>query len=227
MAQILKAKHILGFTFCPPTGKALAQSEITAGLSTILDLGLPTALYQLPQVTESEIEPETFAELTKRYANLIFLKDSSGDDRIALSAFDKEGIFMIRGAEGDYARWLSDAGGPYNGFLLSTANCFARELHEVIERLESGDREKAQEISNRLTIATNSVFALVKPLPYGNAFTNANKAIDHFFAFGPDAIKKDRPMLHAKVRLPADIIEATRDILVQCRLMPQKGYLES
>ncbi len=225
-ARILMDKHICGFTVCPPTGKSLTQSEITAGLSVILDLGLPTALYQLPQVTGNEMEPATFAGLRQRYANVILFKDSSGQDRIALSDFDKEGIFMVRGAEGDYVKWLKDVNGPYDGFLLSTANSFAWELNTLIERLESGDRKKAEEISDRLTTAVNSVFALVQPLTYGNPFTNANKAIDHFFAFGPDANVKDGPMLHAKVRLPADIIEATRDILVQCHLMPRKGYLE-
>ncbi|MDO9528500.1 MAG: dihydrodipicolinate synthase family protein [Syntrophales bacterium] len=226
VTRILKDKHICGFTVCPPAGKTLTQSEITAGLSAILDLGLPTALYQLPQVTENEMEPATFAGLGQRYANVILFKDSSGQDRIALSDLDKEGIFMVRGAEGDYAKWLKDVTGPYDGFLLSTANCFARELNTLIERLESGDREAAGEISDRLTTAVNAVFALVEPLTYGNPFTNANKAIDHFFAFGPDAIAAYGPMLHGKVRLPADIIGATGDILVQCRLMPGKGYLE-
>jgi dihydrodipicolinate synthase/N-acetylneuraminate lyase len=226
LTRILMDKHICGFTVCPPTGETLSQSEIMAGLSAILDLGLPTALYQLPQVTGNEMEPATFAELEQLYANVILFKDSSGEDRIALSDFDKGGIFMVRGAEGDYAIWLKDVTGPYDGFLLSTANCFARELNTLIERLESGDREKAEEISDRLTTAVNSVFALVEPLTYGNPFTNANKAIDHFFAFGPDAIAKDGPMLHGKVRLPADIIGETRDILVRCRLMPEKGYLE-
>lgn len=226
VARILMDKHISGFTVCPPSGKTLTQSEIKAGLSAILDLGLPTALYQLPQVTGNEMKPTTLAGLSQRYANVILFKDSSGQDRIALSDFDKEGIFMVRGAEGDYARWLKDVTGPYDGFLLSTANCFARELNTLIERLESGDREQAEEISDRLTTAVNSVFALVQPLTYGNPFTNANKAIDHFFAFGPGTIAKDGPMLHAKVRLPADIIGATGDILVRCRLMPGKGYLE-
>jgi dihydrodipicolinate synthase/N-acetylneuraminate lyase len=224
--RILMDKHICGFTVCPPTGETLTQSEITTGLSAILDLGLPTALYQLPQVTGNEMEPATFAELERLYANAILFKDSSGEDRIALSDFDKGGIFMVRGAEGDYAIWLKDINGPYDGFLLSTANCFARELNKMIERLEGGDRGVAGEISVRLNSAVNAVFALVQPLTYGNPFTNANKAIDHFFAFGPDAAAADGPMLHGEVRLPADIIGETRDILVRCLLMPEKGYLE-
>lgn len=226
LLNILRDRHICGFTICPPTGKTLTQPEIGAGLAAVLDLGLPTALYQLPQVTGNEIDAATFREIGRQYANVILFKDSSGQDRIALSDFDKEGIFMVRGAEGEYANWLRDTGGPYDGFLLSTANCFARELKIVIASIEARDLEKAGEISRRITSAVNAVFALVQPLTSGNAFTNANKAMDHFFAFGPGAAKKTAPMLHAKVRLPADVIEATGDILAQCRLMPDKGYLE-
>jgi dihydrodipicolinate synthase/N-acetylneuraminate lyase len=223
-APILKAKNICGFTICPPTGKSLNQADIEAGLDGILSLGMPTALYQLPQVTENEIAPETFARIVAKYANVVFFKDSSGQDRIAMSPFDKGGVFMVRGAEGDYARWLKEASGPYDGFLLSTANCFARELAALIEGLEAFDREKSGEISGRLTTAVNEVFTLVQTLPYGNAFTNANKAIDHFFAFGPQAYARKGPMLHAQVRIPDAIIKLTGAVLEKCHLMPETGY---
>jgi dihydrodipicolinate synthase/N-acetylneuraminate lyase len=224
--RMLKDRRVCGFTVCPPAGKMLTQAAMEAGLSGILDLRLPTALYQLPQVTENEVSPETFGRLLGKYFNLIFFKDSSGQDRIATSEVDKGGVFLVRGAEGDYAKWLRDAGGPYAGFLLSTANCFARELSALIENLEKGDQKKADEISERLTAAITEVFALVQPLPCGNAFTNANKAIDHFFAFGPRADTKKGPMLHAKVRIPGDVIAETGAILNRRQLMPVKGYLD-
>jgi len=223
--RMLKDKRVCGFTVCPPAGKMLTQADMEAGLSGIFDLGLPTALYQLPQVTENEVSPETFGRLLGKYFNMIFFKDSSGQDRIATSAVDKGGVFLVRGAEGDYAKWLRETDGPYAGFLLSTANCFARELSTLIGHLEKGDQKKAGEISARLTAAITEVFALVQPLPCGNAFTNANKAIDHFFAFGPRADSKEGPMLHAKVRIPGDIIAATGVILNRRQLMPVKGYL--
>jgi dihydrodipicolinate synthase/N-acetylneuraminate lyase len=224
--RILKKKRVCGFTVCPPAGKMLTQADMEAGLSGILDLGLPTALYQLPQVTENEVLPETFGRLLEKYFNLIFFKDSSGQDGIATSSVDKGGVFLVRGAEGDYAKWLREAGGPYAGFLLSTANCFARELSTLIDNLEKGDQKKAEEISARLTAAITEVFALVQPLPCGNAFTNANKAIDHFFAFGPRADTKEGPMLHAKVRIPGDILAATGMMLQRLQLMPASGYME-
>ena len=222
---VISPYHICGITICPSRGKNLAQVEIAAGLSEILAMSLPTALYQLPQVTENEAAPETFDRLTEKYSNLIFFKDSSGNDRIASSSVDKGSVFLVRGAEGDYARWLKEAGGPYDGFLLSLANCFPRELRSVIENLEEGSCQAAAETSGRLSTLIGKVFAIVQPLTSGNAFTNANKAIDHFLAYGPNAASRPGPLLHAGVRIPREILLATGKALDSQGFLPEKGYL--
>jgi dihydrodipicolinate synthase/N-acetylneuraminate lyase len=219
------ARGVAGFTFCTPTGSGRTQEEIEAGLSALLERGLPSAFYQLPQVTGNEAAPETFARLAARYPRLVFFKDTSGGDRIALSPVDKGGIFLVRGAEGDYARWLRDSGGPYDGFLLGTTNCFARELATVVKCLEGGDPGRAAAITKRVTDTFDEVFALVGALSGGNAFTNANKAMDHFLAFGPGADVGQGPLLHMGERIPAGILEATREILQRHALLPAKGYL--
>jgi dihydrodipicolinate synthase/N-acetylneuraminate lyase len=226
VAGLLQKARVCGFTVCPPKGKTLSQEDIYSALSEIMQRGLPTALYQLPQVTENEVSPETFERLVAAYPNLIFFKDSSGGDRIALSSAEKGGVYLVRGAEGDYARWLKDTGGPYDGFLLSTANCFPEQLHEVIKKIEAGDIPSASKISEKISGVVREVFSLVQSIPHGNAFTNANKAIDHYMAFGTEAAKKPSPMLHAKVRLPHGVIAATGEALKRYELMPPKGYLE-
>ncbi len=132
----------------------------------------------------------------------------------------------MRGAEGDYARWTKKAGGPYDGFLLSTCNCFPAELSSMMEKIDTGDMVGARDISRRLTGAVQDVFSLVQPLPCGNAFTNANKAMDHFFAFGPSAASKQAPRLHFGLRITADMISETGSILADYGLMPAKGYLD-
>jgi dihydrodipicolinate synthase/N-acetylneuraminate lyase len=221
----LIAAGVGGFTVCPPAGKDLDQATIGAALEIILDTGLPVALYQLPQVTGNEAAPETFAALVAKYSNLILFKDSSGADRIALSGVDARGVFLVRGAEGDYARWLRAAGGPYDGFLLSTANSFPAGLLAVVDGIREGRLEEATRISSALSGAVGEVFGLVGEIPCGNAFTNANKAIEHFMAFGPSAVDRQGPMLHCGIQIPDGIITATGESLRRYGLMPERGYL--
>ncbi|MEQ2008035.1 MAG: dihydrodipicolinate synthase family protein [Limisphaerales bacterium] len=213
------------FTVCPPKGADLPQATIRDALASILELGFPTALYQLPQVTQNEMSPETLADLAARFPNFILFKDTSGADRVATSGQDFGGVFLVRGAEGGYASWLKSGGGPYDGFLLSTANCFGRELHQVVELLKAGQREEAQRLSDRLSAVVKEVFALVAGLPDGNAFANGNKAMDHFFAHGPGAANVTPPRLHAGSRLPVEVIRQTGAALERHGFMPIAGYL--
>ncbi|MGC9349885.1 MAG: dihydrodipicolinate synthase family protein [Anaerolineae bacterium] len=220
-------RHIAGFTICPPQGSDLSQVEIHRALARVLELGYPTAVYQLPQVTENEISATVFRDLATDYPNLILFKDSSGQDRVALSDEGESGVFLMRGAEGNYARWLRKSGGCYDGLLLSTANCFARELGQIITWLEEGRTEDADELSRRLTDVVNAVFATVADLEQGNAFANANKAMDHFMAHGPDAVEAKSPLLHTGIRLPQDVMHKTKEILERGNLLPADGYLNA
>ena len=222
----LIASGVGGFTVCPPAGKDLDQTAIGAALEIVLDRGLPVALYQLPQVTGNEMAPETFARLVSKYQNLILFKDSSGADGIALSGVDAQGVFLVRGAEGDYAKWLRESGGTYDGFLLSTANSFPAGLLAVVEGIRGGRLAEANRISAAISGSVGEVFSLVGELPCGNAFTNANKAIEHFMAFGPGAARREGPMLHGGIRIPDGIIAAAGESLKRHGLMPEKGYLE-
>lgn len=223
--EALTAAGVCGFALCPPRGNSLSQQDIQAGFSRVLDEGLPIALYQLPQVTENEVSPETFTALVEKYPNLIMVKDTSGEDRIALSPAPREDVFFVRGAEGNYARWLKGTGGVYDGFLLSSANSFPAQLAAIVRDIECEKLDAARATSESISAVIREVFALVEPFPHGNAFANANKAIDLFNAYGPSANRAEPPMLHAGVRLPKEVIAATGEALTRHGLLPAKGYL--
>jgi dihydrodipicolinate synthase/N-acetylneuraminate lyase len=223
--KALTKAHVCGFTICPPRGGELTQEQIRQSLVSILELNLPTAIYQLPQVTLNEIGPALAAELAQNYQNFILFKDTSGADTVAQSRKDLRGVFTTRGAEGDYAQWLKVAGGPYDGFVLSSANCFARELHEVIQYILAGQSEQARRLSQRLASVIKQVFEFATTVPDGNPFANGNKAIDHFFAYGPKAMTVLPPRLHAGSSLPPSLIKNTEEILLRGNLMPSRGYL--
>ncbi|MBI4587134.1 MAG: dihydrodipicolinate synthase family protein [Planctomycetes bacterium] len=225
--EALQAARVCGFMVCPPQGKDLPQDKIHDALASILELGLPTALYQLPQVTGNEFSPDTLRELASHYANFYLLKDSSGQDRVALSGVDLAGVLLTRGAEGEYGRWLKEAGGPYDGLFLSTANCFAPQLYRLMELLKQYRYGEAERLSEQLSAVVKRVFERVQRLPHGNAFANANKAIDHFMAHGRKALQVPPPALHNGSTLPPALLQEVGEILGQEKLLPAIGYLHS
>jgi dihydrodipicolinate synthase/N-acetylneuraminate lyase len=221
--QSLAKSSVCGFTVCPPSGSELTQAQIRTALESVLSLGLPVSLYQLPQVTQNEMSPETLTALAAKFPNFYLFKDTSGLDRVAASGFSD--AFLVRGAEGGYATHLSAVGGNYDGFLLSTANCFGPQLSAMIENVQRENKEEAETFSKKLSALSEEVFDLAGKIGYGNAFTNANKAMDHFFAHGPGAVKVTPPRLYSGNRLPTELIEAVGAALKRHGLMPERGYL--
>jgi dihydrodipicolinate synthase/N-acetylneuraminate lyase len=235
MAKALSARRICGFTVTPPKGAGLPQEAMFQELEAIAQTGVPLAVYQLPQITENEMSPETVARLALLYPNLYLLKDTSGHDRIALSGVDTGDLFMVRGAEGDYSRWLKTSSigstsgsstGKYDGFLLSTANCFARELSTVLDYVAAGKLDEAGALSARISAVVGGVFSLAGGLAYGNPFSNANKAMDHCLAWGSSYAAVPLPMTHSGNRLPGNLIEQTARLMDQYGFMKTKGYME-
>ena len=226
LQHIREHSAVSGITICPPKGSHLTQKGIHDGISRLLERNWPTALYQLPQVTQNEMSPETVAELARDHSNFILFKDTSGVDRVASIGLDFGGVFMLRGAEqGGYAMWLRQAGGPYDGFLLSTANVFARELTEMLRLLDEGNVDAAQAVSTTLVEVVTSAFKIVREFPFGNAFANANKVLDHCMAYGEGSMNIVPPLLYCGERLPKSFINSALTLLRQHTLLPTSGYM--
>lgn len=225
--EAMIASNVCGFTVCPPKGTDLGQAEIRSGLEDVLAENVPLSLYQLPQVTSNEMSPETVAGLAGDWSNLILFKDTSGGDRVVKSGADLGGVFTVRGAEGDYATWPRSNGGLYDGFLLSTANTFPKELATVLKRIDVGDQQGARELSDRLDGVVKQAFAAVAGLEFGNAFANANKAMDHVMAWGKGATEMPGPLTHSGRRIPASVIAEVSRLLEAASLAPGGGYFEA
>lgn len=222
----LAAAHVAGFTVCPPRGADLGQAQLRAGVERILRLELPVALYQLPQVTHNELSPATVAALAARWPNFLLFKDTSGRDRVALSGRDLGGVFLVRGAEGDYARWPKTAGGPYDGFLLSSTNALAAPLVRMLAALRAGRAAEAEALSRRIERTIGGAFAAVAGVTAGNAFANANKILDHWMAWGSDrGAVAPPPRLIGGTTLPAPALATARQLLATARWLPARGYL--
>jgi dihydrodipicolinate synthase/N-acetylneuraminate lyase len=209
-------KHpaVVGVTVCPPRGAELSQLEIADALRQVLSRGLATALYQLPQVTLNEMHPETVAKLAAEFPNFLLFKDTSGLDKVAQSGLDFGGVNFVRGSEqGGYAKWIRTAGGPYDGFLLSTANVLAPELSRLLHLTDLGDLQGAEELSLELEGLVSSIFGIVKNSPVGNAFANANKVMYHLRSHGQSVSTMPAPMLYCGERLPSEFIDRALELV--------------
>lgn len=222
-----RIRGLKGVVVSPPSGEHIPQADIHAALEEVLDLGFPTVIYNIPQVTRNEVAPETVSDLARRCPNMLMVKDTGGTDRIARSALPLHGVVLLRGAEGDYAGSLRARGGPYDGLLLSTANSFAPQLRCVMAAIDRGDAADADRVSEDLTRLVRRIFAEVEPIPFGNPFTNANKAADHWMAHGRRGWDTPPPRLHGGRPLPEDVVNQVGSILDEERLVPEEGYLDT
>ena len=221
----MSAASVVGFVVCAPSGAELSQDEIHDGLAAVLELGHPTAIYQLPQVTQNEVSPASVARLAARYSHLYMMKDTSGTDRVALADADLSGLFLVRGAEGQYATWLKTGGGRYDGLLLSSANCLAAELAAMMHALETGGRGQADHMADKLQQIVGRCFEIVSDYPAANPFTNANKILDQIMAYGHDAAQQPPPYLHGGHQLPSSFIAQAYQLALKCDLVPSRGYM--
>ncbi|WP_119461239.1 dihydrodipicolinate synthase family protein [Rhodospirillaceae bacterium SYSU D60014] len=175
--------RFLGVAVCPPVDARADQARIRAHFEAILaESRSPIALYQLPQVTQCRMSPETVAELC-RNPRIILFKDSSGEDKVASAGEDYSGTVLLRGAEGGYLEALPPAG-PYHGWLLSTGNALSGPLRRILALRAGGQGEEAAALSMRLSSAIGTVFAAAGKEGGANAFSNANRAMDHLRAYG-------------------------------------------
>jgi dihydrodipicolinate synthase/N-acetylneuraminate lyase len=224
-AEGFMAFGLKGVTVCAPTGADRTQTEIEDALRTILDIGIPTALYQLPQITMNEISPAVLERLASQYPHFILFKDTSGRDTAALSGVDLKGVYLLRGAEGEYAHWYKGRGGQYYGFLLSTANGFAPELTRIIALSDAGDAAGARALSDKLDKLVSALFDLVASVPVSNSFANASRVADHMRAYGDAWKNSPAPCLPDGSRLEPGILAEGAALIKAAGFMPEQGYL--
>lgn len=225
--EAMKACHVYGFAVCPPVGKNLPQSVLYQAMRSVMDLNLPTVLYQLPQVTQNEISPESVQTLSQTYPNFYMLKDSSGTDGIVCSGSDYHGVFCLRGMEGAYTWWYHSAPERYNGFLLSTGNCLGDDLKRMLTLADEGHLDEAKNLSDRIERVLFSVIKAIENWGDSNPFARANKCLDHIMAYGDRWKEASGPLLYSGKRIPFKYLEFAHRVLEENGWTIKKGYLEN
>ena len=219
----LPAGEFLGYAVCPPIDERAGQDAIRRHYERVLKATTrPIAVYELPQVTGCSIAPETLSALAKD-PRVILFKDTGGVDAVARAGAIAS-VVMLRGAEGGYVEALKP-NGPYDGWLLSTANVFAREFRQILRFRDSGQADAALDLSQTLTRQITALFESAESLPFGNAFSNANRAGDHVLAWGRAWREAPPPLTISGEALPRALLEAAAASLARHPGVPERGYL--
>lgn len=213
-AGAMAALGVDGFVICAPNGVQDPAAQETA-LAEVLELGLPMAFYQLPQVTGVLVEPALVAALAERYPNLILGKDSGGGDELAKSRLLSRRLMLLRGAEGDPTAMLRGEGAVYDGLLLSTVNCFPAEYDALLAG--TGSFGAFGEV-----IA--ETFAAAGAAPVSNAFSDANRAMDHVLYCGKKTLERPAPLCIGGRPLPMDLVALAYGAMERRGLVPETGY---
>jgi dihydrodipicolinate synthase/N-acetylneuraminate lyase len=222
----LAARGWAGVVVSPPVGAGVTQEEIVLHYRDICEgERLPVAVCQLPQVTRNEIAPGTMARILAEHEGIIAFQDSSGDDEIARSSDVDGGVLMLRGAEGRYAESLKVWGGPYDGLLLSTANCLGGSLRGILEALEAGSLDEAKALARSLSDLVRRLFEAGAGAPAGGVSSNVNRAADHCLAYGRGYHEFPSPVLFDGSRLPERALADVAAVLDDAGLLHGTGYL--
>lgn len=193
-AEAMKVLDVKAFVFCVPAGTEDRDAQVRE-MSKILESGLPMAFYQLPLVTGVTVDPSVIRELADKYDNLIIAKDSGGKDELAKSGLLRDRLMLLRGAEGDPSEMISGKSPIYDGLLLSTVNCFAREHRELMDgkRTYTGYGDVIEEVFGTVTE------------PVSNAFSDAVRAVCWAKAYGSEAEITDCYCYNGE-KLPPELI---------------------
>ena len=223
LAEGKPAGDYAGIAVCPPVRPDASQDAILAHYRAVLEAtASPITVYQLPQVTGCEIASATMKTLAAEPRVTMF-KDTSGSDTV-VKAGPVADVVMVRGAEGNYVEALRPEG-RYDGWLLSTGNVFGRLLRRMLVLHAAGNRQRARELSTLMTVIVDALFREAAALPFGNLFSNANRAADHLLAMGDAWRSQPLPLTVSGNRLPLDFMEAAEDIIGQLPGPLGGGYL--
>jgi dihydrodipicolinate synthase/N-acetylneuraminate lyase len=211
--------NFFGLTLCAPVNEKITQKEIIKHFEEVIENTLlPISIYQLPQVVKCEIKPETLKYLKNKFKKRIVLfKDTSDEDKVIDSKIDFGDLKFLRGAEKNYFNHIKPRG-KYDGFLLSTANCFGKVLREILKEVEENNFEKAENLSKKLSDIIRVSFDKGEKLNFGNPFSNVNKAFLHVI-FNKGKFNDLDCKTCFKNDIPGDFLTYANGLLVENKLI--------
>lgn len=148
----------------PAYNKPTQEGIIDHFLAIARSTELPVLIYNIPGRTATNLLPATFAALCERAANVVALKESTGDfnqfNRLVTSVPDRVRIY----SGDDYCFLPALAIGAY-GCISVAGHLCAAEMKRMIEAYLAGDVAQAAQIHRSLVPLFEALFAVSNPIP--------------------------------------------------------------
>jgi 4-hydroxy-tetrahydrodipicolinate synthase len=147
--------------YVKPTQEGMLQHFGAIAESTTL----PIVIYNIPGRTAANMLPATFTELCRRHANVVGIKESTGDVNqftTILSERTREDVTFWSGD--DYMFLPSLSLGGY-GVISVAGHLCGRELRAMAEAVDAGNVAAAAKIHRDLAPLIAGLFTISNPIP--------------------------------------------------------------
>lgn len=125
---------------------------------------LPIILYNVPSRTGGNILPDTAIEIFDKNANVIGIKEASGNiSQIAELISKKPADMKVYSGNDDQALPLMALGG--DGVISVFSNVLPQQMKELTHAVLNNNYAKAQEINNKYNVLMRKLFIEVNPIP--------------------------------------------------------------
>jgi 4-hydroxy-tetrahydrodipicolinate synthase len=125
---------------------------------------LPIVVYNIPSRTGINMLPPTLRELARRHANIVGVKESSGDCA-QFSAILRERDPAFGFWSGDDYMFLPSLALGGNGVISVAAHVCGPQLRSMMEAYDRGDVARAAHIHRDLSPLFAALFATTSPIP--------------------------------------------------------------
>ena len=137
---------------------------------------LPIILYNVPSRTGCNIAPETVAELVSTKANIVGLKEATGNMAQASKtmALCDGKLELYSGEDGLVVPLLSIGG---IGVISVISNVAPRQTHDMVMKFLDGDVEGARQMQLKSLRLVDALFSEVNPIPVKHAMKLLGKDV--------------------------------------------------
>ena len=125
---------------------------------------LPVVIYNIPGRTAANMLPETLLELARRHANIVGVKESSGDlKQIGMILRDRPEDFIVW--SGDDHLFLPCLALGADGVVGVASHLCSREYRAMLDAYQNGRVEEAAQIHASLLPLIDALFSTTSPIP--------------------------------------------------------------